>query len=123
MASVNDWVSGTFDYLQRSTTPGGTTDPGRLGDLASALKSLYPTSDASTPWYKNLFPNPDSALKNIQKQQAAPDYFTGTQQSVAGATADKFSAAINEYFGRAAVVVLGFVFVAAGLTMFGKRSA
>ena len=44
------------------------------------------------------------------------------QDSPAGQTVSSIGATIASYFGRAVIIILGFIFVAAGLAMFGVRT-
>src|SRR5882724_11984101 len=92
---------------------------GANGKLLGNLTSSFGVTP-SIPSLNSLPSLP--SLTGIQTaSNVSPGQTTGTPQ--APASADTKETVVSQYFVRTVIIILGFIFVAVGLTMFGARTA
>lgn len=120
LAGLSSWdvVGGTPGVVSPWANQGGTFQ-GTLQSIQSGAASIV--KNAPT-----LGSDPTMSLQGIIGNPAgdiipgASNSGTATGTNTAGAAAASLTTAINSYFIRAVVVILGFIFVAAGLALLGK---
>lgn len=102
-------IVGYDQVMLNGGTPGMTA-----GEFAKLWTSKFPGGDTATSFLGAIFSGFDKGVANPADSM---------KMGVAGESGSVFSglgAAFADYFARFAVIVLGFIFVAVGLYMFGR---